>query len=295
MTLTTPERTLFSASALRTTRGRATYWLVFCVVLAGFVAVFVFPFYWLVTSGMKTSQELLRTPPTLLPQQWRPGNYRTAWESMDLGQYLLNTLLQVGGALVLQLVLLTAAAYALSRLRPAFGQVILGGILATLMVPAQALVVPKYLTVLDLPVLNVNLLNSPTAIWLPAVANGFSLYLLKRFFDQLPQETLDAAAVDGAGPLRILWHIVLPMSRPVLGVVSIFAVVAIWQDFLWPMLAIPDLALAPISVGLVQLSEGTEQNVLMAALVIASLPVIALFLLFQRHIIAGISAGGLKG
>ena len=104
----------------------------------------------------------------------------------------------------------------------------------------MVLLIPQYLTVIDLPILTWNLLNTPWAIWLPAVANGFNIFLLKRFFDSIPRELLGPPQIDGAWPLRILWSIVLPVSRPILGVVSIFAVVAVWKDFLWPLLVMPD-------------------------------------------------------
>ncbi len=244
----------------------------------------------MVTGAMKSPDEVARTPPTLVPEHWSTTGYADAWELMQLPTHLWNTVVQAAGAWAFQLVFCTAAAYALSKLRPAFGALILGGILATLMVPAQALVVPKYLTVADL-----GLLNDPLAIWLPAVANAFNLYLLKRFFDQLPRDVLEAAEIDGAGKLRTLWSIVLPLSRPVLGVVSIFALVAVWQDFLWPLMVFPDTGKQPISVALVQLSQNIQLTVLIAAMVIASIPMVALFLVFQRHIIAGISAGSTKG
>ncbi|WP_086860484.1 carbohydrate ABC transporter permease, partial [Streptomyces milbemycinicus] len=233
--------------------------------------------------------------PTLVPSHWRLSGYTDAWELMQLPTHLWNTVVQAAGAWLFQLVFCTAAAYALSKLKPAFGKVILGAILATLMVPAQALVVPKYLTVADLPLIHTNLLNDPLAIWLPAVANAFNLYLLKRFFDQIPRDVLEAAEIDGAGRLRTLWSVVLPMSRPVLGVVSIFALVAVWQDFLWPLMVFSDPDKQPISVALVQLSQNIQLTVLIAAMVIASIPMVALFLVFQRHIIAGISAGSTKG
>lgn len=288
-------RTLISPMALTSTRGRIAYWCAFAAVLLAFVAAFLFPMYWMVTGAMKSPDEMVRTPPTVVPQHWHPDTYHDAWSTMDLATHLKNTAIQAGGAWVAQIVLCTAAAYALSKLRPVFGKVVLGGILATLMVPAQALVVPKYLTVLNLPVFHVNLLNDPLAVWLPAAANAFNLYLLKRFFDQIPHDVLEAAAIDGAGPLRTLWSIVLPMSRPVLGVVSIFAVVAVWQDFLWPLLVFSDTGKQPISVALVQLSQNLPQNQLIAAMVIASIPMVLLFLVFQRHIIAGIATGSTKG
>ncbi|NEC50178.1 carbohydrate ABC transporter permease [Actinospica acidiphila] len=283
-------RTLVSPAVLARPRGRAVYWTVFTGVVLLFTLAFLFPVYWMVTGAMKSPDEVARTPPTLVPENWSTTGYADAWELMQLPTHLWNTVVQAAGAWIFQLVFCTAAAYALSKLRPAFGTLILGGILATLMVPAQALVVPKYLTVADL-----GLLNDPLAIWLPAVANAFNLYLLKRFFDQLPRDVLEAAEIDGAGKLRTLWSIVLPMSRPVLGVVSIFALVAVWQDFLWPLMVFSDTDKQPISVALVQLSQNIQLTVLIAAMVIASIPMVALFLVFQRHIIAGISAGSTKG
>ena len=283
-------RTLISPATLARPRGRAAYWTVFTTVVLLFALAFLFPVYWMATGAMKSPDEIAQTPPTLVPKSWHLSGYTDAWDLMQLPRHLWNTVVQAAGAWAFQLVLCTAAAYALSTLRPAFGRLILGGILATLMVPAQALVVPKYLTVADL-----GLLNDPLAIWLPAVANAFNLYLLKRFFDQLPRDVMEAAEIDGAGKLRTLWSIVLPMSRPVLGVVSIFALVAVWQDFLWPLMVFSDTDKQPISVALVQLSQNIQLTVLIAAMVIASIPMVALFLLFQRHIIAGISAGGTKG
>ncbi|MEQ8143320.1 carbohydrate ABC transporter permease [Streptomyces sp. OP7] len=283
-------RTLVSPAVLARPRGRAVYWTVFTGVVLLFALAFLFPVYWMATGAMKSPDEVARTPPTLVPESWSTAGYADAWELMQLPTHLWNTVVQAAGAWIFQLVFCTAAAYALSKLRPAFGTLILGGILATLMVPAQALVVPKYLTVADL-----GLLNDPLAIWLPAVANAFNLYLLKRFFDQLPRDVLEAAEIDGAGKLRTLWSIVLPMSRPVLGVVSIFALVAVWQDFLWPLMVFSDTDKQPISVALVQLSQNIQLTVLIAAMVIASIPMVALFLVFQRHIIAGISAGSTKG
>ncbi|MEU8979458.1 carbohydrate ABC transporter permease [Streptomyces sp. NPDC048309] len=288
-------RTLVSPLTLARPRGKAAYWAVFTGVVLLFALAFLFPVYWMVTGAMKSPDEVTRTPPTLVPQHLSLSGYTDAWDLMDLPTHLWNTVVQATGAWVLQLVFCTAAAYALSKLKPAFGKVILGGILATLMVPAQALVVPKYLTVADLPLIHTSLLNDPLGIWLPAVANAFNLYLLKRFFDQIPRDVLEAAEIDGAGRLRTLWSIVLPMSRPVLGVVSIFALVAVWQDFLWPLMVFSDTDKQPISVALVQLSQNIQLTVLIAAMVIASIPMVVMFLVFQRHIIAGISAGSTKG
>jgi multiple sugar transport system permease protein len=289
------QRTLVSPHALRTRHGRALYWIVLTLTVVVFTLVFVFPLYWMVTGALKSSGELVRLPPTLYPKDPHPEVYGKAWHDMDLGRYLLNTFVYALGAWLFQLALDVSAAFALSKLRPIFGRLVLGGMLLTLMIPPTVLLLPAYLTVRDVPLVHLNLLNTPWAIWLPAVANGFNIFLLKRFFDSIPVELLEAAAIDGASPLRTLWSIILPISRPILGVVSIFAVVNVWKDFVWPLLVMPDTNRMPVSVAISQLSQQMPQNVLIAALVIASVPAIAIFFVFQRNIMAGLTAGSLKG
>ncbi|MFE9134558.1 carbohydrate ABC transporter permease [Streptomyces sp. NPDC007355] len=288
-------RTLISPAVLARPRGKVLYRTVFAAVVLLFTLVFLGPLYWLVSSGFKDAQEVIQTPPTLVPASFEAANYTRAWEVMDLATLLFNTLYYAFGALAFQLVLDVAAAYSLSKLRPLFGKAILGMMLATLMIPATVLVVPQYLTVLDVPVVERNLLNTPWAIWLPAVTNAFNIFLLKRFFDSIPKELLDAASMDGASSVRVLWSIVLPISRPILGVVSIFAVVGVWKDFLWPMLTLPDPSKQTLNVGIYSLSNGVPVNVLIAALTIASVPTLLIFLIFQRNIMSGLTAGGLKG
>ncbi|MGW6007336.1 carbohydrate ABC transporter permease [Streptomyces sp. NPDC055210] len=288
-------RTLISPAQLARPRGKALYWVAFALVVVLFTLAFLGPLYWMVSSGLKTTQEAVQTPPTWVPGSVHPENYKRAWEVMDLAKLLMNTLYYAFGALAFQLVLDVAAAYSLSKLRPVLGKMILGLMLATLMIPATVLVVPQYLTALDVPIVQRNLLNSPWAIWLPSVTNAFNIFLLKRFFDSIPKELLDAASMDGAGPLRVLWSIVLPVSRPILGVVSIFAVVGVWKDFLWPMLVLPDPSKQTLAVGIYSLATSVPENVLIASLTIASLPTLILFLIFQRNIMSGLTAGGLKG
>jgi multiple sugar transport system permease protein len=244
---------------------------------------------------MKSPQELAQTPATLIPHEWHPETFGDAWSQLNLGKYFLNTLIVAGGAWLAQLAIDVPAAFALSKLRPKFGNVVLGLMLATLMLPATALLVPTYVTVTDLPLLHLNLINSPTAVWLPAAANAFNIYLLKRFFDQIPDELIEAARIDGAGPVRTLWRIILPISRPILAVVSILAVVTAWKDFIWPLLVFPDTEKQTLSVMLQRVAIDMPLNVLVAGMVLASLPMVALFLAFQRQILAGLTAGSIKG
>ncbi|MBX7269944.1 carbohydrate ABC transporter permease [Micromonospora sp. Llam7] len=288
-------RTLISQAQLRRGRGRATYWMLLAVVIIGFTLVFLGPLYWMVTGALKSGQEIAQTPPSLFPQDPQWQNYADAWNNLDLAKLLFNTFYYAAGAVLFQLVFDTAAAYSLSKLRPVFGNVILGMMLATLMIPAMVLIVPQYVTVIDLPILHINLLDSPFAIWLPLVANAFNIFLLKRFFDSIPEDLMAAALMDGATPLRTLWSIVLPMSRPILGVVSIFAVTAVWKDFLWPKLVMPSPETRTVSVGIYAFAGGTPMNVVIAASVIAAIPTVVIFLIFQRNIMSGLTTGGLKG
>ncbi|WAL97987.1 carbohydrate ABC transporter permease [Streptomyces sp. Je 1-369] len=288
-------RTLVRPAVLKTRKGRLIYWSVLTLSLVLFTVAFIVPLYWAATGAMKSSTELAQNPPTYVPESWHPENYTKAWREMDLSRYFLNTVVLAGGAWLVQLAVQIPAAYALSKLRPRFGNVVLGLMLVTLMMPATALLVPVYLTVVDVPIFNRNLINSPSAVWLPAAANAFNIYILKNFFDRIPDELLDAAKVDGAGPVTTMWRVVLPLARPIIAVVSILSIVTAWKDFLWPLLVLPDPARQPLSVFLQRVAQDTPLNSLVAGLVMASLPLVALFLVFQRHIIAGLGAGGLKG
>ena len=288
-------RTLVSPWALRTRRGKTLYWLVFAFVLALFTLAFVVPLLWMLLGAMKTAPELARNPPTLLPEAFNAGTYREAWDFMDLARYFRNTVVIAAGAWLIQLAVQVPAAYALSKLRPVLGKWVLALMLATLMLPASALLVPTYLAITEVPLVEVNLVNSPAAIWLPAAANAFNIYLLKRFFDQIPTDLLDAARIDGAGSVATMVRIVLPLSRPILAVVSIFSIVAAWKDFIWPLLVLQNPEVQTISVALQRFEPDTPVNLMLAGLVIASVPMVVAFLIFQRQILAGLTAGSLKG
>jgi multiple sugar transport system permease protein len=294
---TTTTRTLISEVQLNRRSGKIVYRVVLTLVIVGFTLVFVGPLYFLFTDGLKSTQEAIATPPTLYPHALHPSNYVQAWDRLDVGRMLWNSVYYAAGALAFQLVFDVTAAYSLSKLRPVFGNVVLFLMLATLMIPATVLVVPQYVTIVDLPLVHWNLVGTPEAIWLPSVANAFNIFLLKRFFDSIPTDYIDAASVDGASRLMILWKIVLPMSRPILGVVSIFATVAVWKDFLWPLLV--EYGYTPtregLNVGIWQATYGTPENLIIAASAMAAIPTIVFFLIFQRNIMAGLTAGGIRG
>jgi len=238
-------------------------------------------------------------PPTLWPATPDLSNFSTAWTELNSLLYLGNTAILAAGAVVLQLLVSATAAYSLSKLRPIFGSALLFFFLSTLMVPAIAYLVPQYLTVVHLPILGISLANTWWAIWLPEAANAFNIIVLKSFFDSIPNELFEAASIDGATALQIFIRIILPLSRPVLAVVTMFTVFATWKDFLWPLLVITDVDKQPVSVALYQLgiaaSNGVPEDVLLAGFILAMIPPVILFLIFQRQIIRGINTTGIKG
>jgi multiple sugar transport system permease protein len=249
------------------------------------------------TAGLKTPADFAADTVTVLPRHPSVSAYADAWQHMQIPHFFLNTVYYALGGWLVQLVVDVSSAYALSKLRPMLGKLIFAGMLATLMLPVAALLVPAYLTVSDLPILHISLLNSPWGLWLPAAANGFNIYVLKRFFDNVPEDILEAASIDGASRLQVLTRIVLPLSRPVLAVISIFSIIGMWKDFLWPMLVMQDPQKQTLSVALQRLSASSQvpPTEMIAGLTIAALPMIVIFVIFQRHILGGLSAGAVKG
>ncbi|MEO5873700.1 MAG: carbohydrate ABC transporter permease [Streptosporangiaceae bacterium] len=288
-------RTIISPQQRNSRWGKRIYWTALISIVVVFSLIFVFPLYWMITGAMKTGDEIAQMPPTLFPKSPNLDTFSEAWELFDIGLLLKNTAFYALGAWLFSMAVDVTAAYALSKLRPMFGKVILGAMLATLMIPPMVVLIPIYLTLHEVPIFGWDLLNTPWAIWFPAAANGFNVFLLKRFFDSIPRELIEAAEIDGANPMRILLSVVLPISRPILAVVSLFTIVNAFRDFVLPLLVFSDSDKMTISVGLSQTAGAVAQNQIMAGLVIASIPTIVIFFIFQRHIMAGLTAGSLKG
>lgn len=288
----TVERGIVSSHDRRRPSVRATLGVLQGGLLVTLVVVGLGPILWLAKAAVTPTQETLRDPLGLFPTGVDWANLATAWNRAEIDHYFVNTVVVAAGAWFFQLLVATTGGYVLSVLRPRYGKVVLGLVLATLFVPSVVLLVPLYLTILDVPVVHVSLLGTFWAVWLPMGASAFNVLLVKRFFDGLPREVFEAARVDGAGPFRLLWSIVLPMSRPILGVVSVFAVIAAWKDYLWPLLVLPDPQNQPLSVRLPAIAPYLELDVFLAALAISTVLPIALFLAFQRLFLSGAGLGG---
>lgn len=293
------ERTLVSPLMLKRPAGRVIYWTVFALLLVLTLITFG-PLYWMFSSALKSSIEIFQNPPTFWPLHPAWNNYASAWNVLQYPLYFGNTLILAVGAVVLQLLVSATAAFALSKLRPAGKGIIQFVFFSTLMVPPVVYLIPQFVNISDLPLIHVSLINNWAGVWLPEAASALNILILKSFFDTIPTELTDAARLDGANGWQIFSRIILPLSRPALAVVTIFTVVASWKDFLWPLLVLSNPDLQPLSVAIfheagINSNYPLPFNYLMAGLVLASIPPILLFLLFQRQIIRGVNLTGLKG
>jgi multiple sugar transport system permease protein len=255
------------------------------------------PVVWLVKGAITPTIDTLRNPLALFPHGVAWSNVSEAWSHVNVGRYFWNTVVLAFGSWLCQIVVATTGAFVLSVLRPAWGRFVYALLLGTLFVPWIVLVVPLYIEVVHPPLIHHSFAESYWAIWLPAGASAFNVVLMKRFFDNLPRELFEAARIDGAGPVRLFFSIVLPLSKPILAVVSIFAILAEWRNFLWPFLILtnsPDRQ--PLSVRLPAIQAQTEIGVLLASMLIAALVPLIGFLIFHRTFLRGTGlSGALKG
>jgi multiple sugar transport system permease protein len=266
------------------------------LLLVALLVVGLGPILWLAKSAITPTNDIFSHPMALFPHGAAWSNLREAWTNVHVGRYFWNTIVLAIGSWLVQIVVATTGGFALSVLRPRYGNVIYGLLLMTLFIPAVVLLVPLYVEIVHPPLIHHSFIDSYWAIWLPAGASAFNVVLVKRFFDNLPKEIFEAATIDGAGPFRLFWSVVVPMSKPILGVVSVFAILASWKDFLWPLLVLTNPDKQPLSVRLPTIQAQTSLGVFLAAMFIACLVPVVAFLIFQRTFLRGSGLGGaLKG
>lgn len=291
------DRGVISPMEMRRTGVQIGYTLL-VVILALLTLTTVYPLYWMYSGGLKSSLELIQTPPAFFPESAEWENYPEAWSNLNYSRYFTNTLVLAAGALLFQFLVSATAAYSLSKLKPLGSALFLFLFLSTLMVPPEAYLIPQYLAVVRVPLFGFRLIDTWWAVWLPRAINAFHIFILKSFFDEVPQDLMDAARIDGAKSGQIFLRILVPLSTAVLAVVAIFTVIAQWKDFFWPFLVLRSTQLQPIMVALYRLTNQANpepMNIIVAGLAIASTPMIVLFLIFQRQILQGITLTGLKG
>lgn len=259
-------------------------------------ALFVlFPFYWMILSSVKTysayTSEFIPKFFTLHPTF---QNYIDAFTSVNLGRYLLNTLIFTLVTTVLMILVIVFAAYGFARLNFRGKNLVFTIFLSMMMIPNELLVITNYVTIT-----NMNLRNTFLGLILPSVTSVFYIYLLKENFEQVPDELYYAAKVDGSSDFKYMWKVMLPVCRPTLVTVMILKVIECWNSYIWPRLVTDDPSYFLVSNGIQEIRENGfgRENIpaMMAAVVVISIPLILLFLIFRKKIMSGVSRGGTKG
>lgn len=278
--------------ARRLDLGRASGMAWRYLVLAAIAALYLFPFVVVLSTSLKPANEIFSLPPRLGSAHWTVENYRDALSTMPFWRYLLNTAFIASVTVVGQLLSSSIVAYSLAKIRWRGRDALLLLIVATMMLPPQVTMIPVYIGWSRL-----GLTGSYVPLLVPQFFGlAFFIFMLRQFFRGIPGELIDAAQIDGASDLRIYRSIVLPLARPALGALAIFAFMWAWTDFLLPLLYINDPEQYTLSIGLYSFfsEHGVEWGALMAAATLMSLPLVVVFLVGQRQFLRGIALTGIK-
>jgi multiple sugar transport system permease protein len=262
----------------------------YLLLLVGSV-VMLTPLLWMVLASFKTLPEILTFPPTLLPEQVNLDNYRAVFDQADFVRYFLNSVIVAVVSVASVLVTSATAGYAFAKFSFPGRDVLFVVVLATLMIPFQVRVIPLYVLASDL-----RLLDTYAGMVLPTLVDAFGVFLMRQYFQSIPNELIESARVDGAGELRIFVRIVLPLATPALSALTIFTLVVSWESFLWPLLVASSPEMYTLPLGLAQFAgrfvDRTDYQ--MAAATMTVLPILIAFLMMQKRFIEGMATTGMK-
>jgi ABC-type glycerol-3-phosphate transport system permease component len=262
------------------------------VVLILAAAIVLFPVYITLVDALLSPQQVVTRPPTLFPLNPHWGTFSTAFKEGDLGIYLRNSAIVTLAITAAELLTSLLAAYAFVFMRFPGRRILFFACLATLMVPFEATIIPNYQTILK-----IGLVNTYPALVLPFLASGVGIFLFRQAFMNFPHEIQDAARLDGCGHVKFLFRMVAPINRPVLAAFSLFAFLGAWNQYLWPLVVTQTNSVRTVQIGLRQLSltNFNQLDVVFAGTILATLPIALLLIVFQRQLVAGLTAGAVKG
>jgi multiple sugar transport system permease protein len=278
------------------TAGSGPSWRAGDVLLAIFLLptalLMLMPFVWMLSTSLKSVGAVFEYPPTFIPNPIHWDNYRRLFEVLPFARFFLNSLVVATSVTVIHVASSALAAYAFARLRFPGRDALFIGYLATLMIPAQVVIIPNFILLRQL-----GWIDTYQALILPAAFNAFGTFLLRQYFLTVPYELEDAAVVDGASHLQIFLRVILPLSGPALSALAIFSFLFNWNSFLYPLVVTNSTEMSTLTVGLntLQGQYNTAWTLLMAGSVIALLPVLTVFVFAQRYFIKGITLTGIGG
>ena len=262
------------------------------IILAVMAFIMILPFVWTLLTAFKTQAEALQVPPRILPSSWSPRNFESVLQVLPFGKFFYNTFAMIVLRVLGSVFFSALAAFAFARLEFPGKKVLFTMVLLQMMVPGQIFILPQYMIVSKL-----GWLNSIKALAVPGIVSTFGTFLLRQFFMGLPRDLEEAAVLDGASIWKIFWKVMLPLTKPGLVSVGIFTALFAWKDLMWPLIVNMSIDKMTLSAGLVNLmgQYSVDYPQLMAGSLIAIVPMIILFLLFQKQFMEGIATSGSKG
>lgn len=268
--------------------------LIFLLLAAISFAMF-YPFFWLIFSSFKTGADIVRIPVTLLPQKWTLSAYQLVMDPTraNLPIAYVNSIIITTGTVLSVLLTSSMGGFVFARLDFPGRDYLFYFVLSTTMVPFLTLLIPLYIVIRDL-----NLLNSLWGVWVPSIFSSFGIFLCRQFVYGIPRELYDAAKIDGSGDFGIYWNIIVPLTKPVLSALAIFVFLGSFNAYLWPLIVLNDeekLTLPLIIARMANRFGGTDYQAVMAGSVLVSIPPLIVFLIFQKNFVRGIALTGLKG
>lgn len=274
-------------AGVRTTRAVIRY-----AVLVVLAIVMVYPFAWMLATSLKTLPESTRSGLRLLPESPRWENYREALSAAPFGRYFVNTFLVAGATTAAVVLTSLFAGYAFARIEFRGRGILFGAVLATMMIPFEAALIPNFITITRL-----DWYNSYAALIVPWCANAFSIFLVRQACLTIPRDYLEAARIDGCGHVRFVFAVAAPMIRATLAAVALFAFLASYNSLLWPLVVTGDDSMRVVQVGLTvfAIGEGVRTNLLMCAAAVVMLPTVVLYFFAQRLFVQGAVNTGIKG
>lgn len=259
------------------------------ILLAG---VFIGPFLWMVLTAFKTLSETLSVPPTFIPQEWKFENFALAWNSGPFLKYTMSSIIVTFSVVALQMLTIIPAAYAFARYKFPGRNLLFSATLITMMIPAQLIFLPVFLMMSK-----ANLINTYWSIILPFASSAFGIFLLRQRFMQVSEEILEAARLDNASELKILYKVMVPQAKGTLVTIGLFTFISVWNDYFWPLVMTTNdnVRTLPLGVSMLRSTmDGIRWNVLMAGNIILVLPIIVVFIIAQKRIIEAFTYTGIK-
>ncbi|MEG0370839.1 MAG: carbohydrate ABC transporter permease [Clostridium sp.] len=264
--------------------------IIYVVLLIGCI-ITIAPFFWMISTSLKSFGEVFNMPPTLLPEKFMWSNYLEVSDRIPLVRFFINSILITLGVTIGTLVTTIFAAYVFSRIDFIGRDVIFVVLIATMMIPSEVILIPNYITISKL-----GWINTYKGLIIPWTVSVFSIFLLRQFFLGIPESLYRASKIDGCSDMKYLFKIMVPISRPALITIALLRIINSWNEFLWPLIItnVPEMRTLPVALTIFSTEAGTDYHYLMAASTMIILPIIFVYFVLQKYIISGITRSGIK-